>query len=146
MNYWKYIVMSLLASVAIFHVGAVWYISGREYELTSPDYYQKEQVYEETMRRYRLGREWDWRVSVSEETGFQLVIRDGDGLPVVAESVKAHLMRPNQASADLALELGRTGEGVYHAPVADLPAGRWNLEIEVASGADVAAYRSHLDF
>ena len=129
-NYWKYIVISLLGGIAIFHLTAIWYIRGKNYELTSSDYYAREIQYQGMIDRLREGRSFLWECDVSED-GQSLIldVRDLNGGDVDLQDVTATLYRPDSSGLDQELSLAVNEKGAYVAPISSLKPGPWKLTV-----------------
>lgn len=129
-NYWKYIIMSLLGGIALFHLGALWYIWGNQYELTSKDYYAKTLRHQDMIERLREGKAFLWRYDVAED-GQSLVVdvRNPNGEGVALQEVKATLYRPDSAGLDQEITLAQGEAGVYTAPIDALKPGAWKLTV-----------------
>lgn len=133
MNYWKYIVMSLLGACMVFHLTAIYYISGRNFELTSSDYYAQEQVYQQTLERLRVGRDWTLQHRFDGPQRFQVALQGPHGHAPI-QNVTISLKRPNGAAADLTLTASAGDNGWWSADlVAPLPRGNWGLFVDVTS-------------
>ncbi len=138
MNYWKYIVMSLLGACMVFHFSAIYYISGRNFELTSSDYYAQEQVYQQTLERLRMGRDWTLQHRFDGPQRFQIALEGPQGHAPV-QHVTVSLMRPNGSAADVTLTATALDNGWWSADLAaPLPRGNWRLFVDVATEDEVA--------
>jgi len=138
----KWLVYALLGSVMLFHFVAIWYVREQRYELTSPDYYQRELGYQETIERYRAGEDLQWQVSLDAGRGrLSLQARDRGGANVALEDLTGRLYRPNAAGMDRDIALEAAGDGSYVAIFEPLAGGRWNLTLEGTWQGRAVAYR-----
>ncbi|CAM2007528.1 FixH family protein [Acanthopleuribacter pedis] len=141
MNYWKYIVMSLLGACMVFHLSAVYYISGRNFELTSKDYYAHEQVYQQTLDTYRAARDWTMQHRF-DDSGRFLVHLVGPNPEEAVKTVSATLVRPNGSAADLQLDLEPAESGWWSVALPNQPAsGNWNLGVAAQTDQGPIAFR-----
>ena len=127
MNY-KWLVFSLLFFVVVFHVGVVFIVQNKNYELTSADYYAKELKYEENIQAMRRADAYDWHVSW--QAG-QLVVKvdpKQKTLPTLQNMV-LELTRPNAASEDQHLPLTYSAETNRWFASAPLRSGAWNYVV-----------------
>lgn len=140
MNYWKYIVMSLLGACMVFHFCAIYYISGRNFELTSSDYYAQEQVYQQTLDRLRVGRDWTLQHRMDGPQRFQMALQGPQGHAPV-QKVTITFIRPNGSAADLTITATAGANGWWSADLAaPLPRGNWRLMVDVdVAGEDALA-------
>lgn len=129
-NYWKYIVIALLGGIALFHLTALWFIRGQNYELTSPDYYAQELKHQEMIDKLREGKSFVWECDVAED-GQSLVldVKDLNGQDVALHEVKATLYRPDSAGLDQELLLAANEPGRYTAPINALKPGPWKVTV-----------------
>lgn len=143
-NYWKYIIISLIATIMIFHFTAIWYIKGRNFELTSKDYYEQEQQIDSNLQALRLGKILQWNCFVEDRNRVVVEVVGLDGKPSQLKEVNAKLYRPNNASGDVELALGQQAPGRYVAEVADLDQGRWDLRVQGKKGEDTVAFEQKM--
>ena len=145
MNYWKYIVMSLLGLIMLFHIGAVWHIRGNHYELTSPDYYARELDHESMLAKLRAGSGWQWQVNLKSGTRELLIsVTNAEGIAVPLSHAQATLYRPNHADLDQAVELVGQQDNRMIARLDRLDQGRWDLTVEGVIGQTQVAYHERL--
>lgn len=130
MTYWKYIIISLLGGMMLFHFAALFYIRHQRYELTSPDYYQREMNHESTLNALRRGQTltWDLRVE-THGNKITLQIHDTEGKPVHADPVTIHMYRPHRSAEDQTVLALPNSEGGYSSAITPLQAGRWNFSV-----------------
>ena len=127
-NYWKYIIIALLAGVAVFHFGALYMIWDEDYELTSADYYEQESAYVEMTARLKAGAPYRWDCRL-EQGRIRLAVHDAaDAVPAL-ETVRVRLYKPDNAAADRELSLEADGRGAWHAATGALPSGLWRLTV-----------------
>jgi len=139
-NYWKYIVIALLAGVALFHIGAVSMIWGEEYELISGDYYAEESAYTEMIANLKAGAPYRWDYTLSERD-VTLAVRDAaDAVPAL-DNVRVRLYKPNDASADRELTLTRSEQG-WTAPTGTLQRGLWRVTVLAELNGETLAYKT----
>lgn len=143
MNHWKYVVIGLLLSVAIFHIGAIFYIGDRDYQLTSTDYYDREIAYQDTLEALRAGKAYIW---TTEEQGqyLYIAVRDVNQQPVTLNQPKARLYKPNDAALDQDQDMELTGPGNYRLTVGQLKAGPWKLTVEGQQNDQAIAWQTRL--
>ena len=125
---WKYLVIGLCAFIMIFHISALIYIRGNDYELTSKDYYAQELRYQHQMDRLQAGSEFDWDCRF-EDNRFVVRVRS-DQHGVALEDVRLQLYRPHDAKQDQTLGLTEVEPGVYEQALTTPAPGRWNLTVE----------------
>ena len=140
-NYWKYIVISLLASLVTFHVLAIWHIRGESYQLTSKDYYARELTYEQTLQALRRGQAYKWDMDLKD--GFHLTITDVNGAPLSLEEVDVHLYRPDKAELDQLFQPEWNQEGYKH-QIDPLKKGKWSVTIKAQKDGETIAWRTKL--
>lgn len=143
MNYWKYIVIALLSSVAVFHVGAIFYIGDRDYQLTSTDYYDREIAYQSTLEAMRAGKAYIW---TTEERGDELLInvRDANQQALQLETPSVHLYKPSDNRQDQDQVLAMTEPGCYRLKIAQLKPGPWNLTLTAKAAGQPIAWQTRL--
>ncbi|MDJ0835139.1 MAG: FixH family protein [Acidobacteriota bacterium] len=139
-NYWKYIVISMLAGVAVFHIGAVMYIWGENYELTSPDYYEQESAYMDLVPKLKAGAVYQWQANFSRD-GVSLKVTDAAGAVPALENLTLALYKPDKAGLDRTLTLTPDGSGAWRAE-AGLVTGLWRYTITANLGETELAYKS----
>ncbi len=142
-NTWKYIVIALLASVAIFHIGAIVVIGNRDYQLTSDDYYDREIAYQETLEAMRLGKALVCQ-AVETNGRLEVSIKDLNGGAVVLADLSVHLYKPNDASQDRTQKLVAIAPGRYQLPQAVLKSGPWQLTLEGLFEGQKLAWQTRL--
>ena len=143
-NYWKYIIISLIATLMVFHFSAIWYISGRNYQLTSPDYYEQEQSIDANKQAIRLGKVLQWNCRVEGRNRVVVEVSGLDGKPSALDEVSVELYRPNNADGDIMLALGQQAPGRYTAETQELAEGRWDLKVKGKQGDDTVAYQQKM--
>ena len=146
MNYWKYIIIGLLGFVALFHAAVIWYIRGENYELTSPDYYDRELRYQERIDKLRAGKAYAWSCRLSEDQRWlELQVVDPNGAAVVLSDISVTLYRPNDAGLDRQLLMEPGGSSGYRAPLAELEPGLWKVTVDATNDRGTAlAYQTRL--
>ncbi len=143
MNYWKYIVISLLASVAVFHFFAVGMVISNRYELTSKDYYEQEKMVGQNKAELKAGEQLAWRWSYQEDKRLYLLsVQDAAGKPVQLKNVTINLYKPNKANQDQQLLMHTSGEGQWQAQFDGLDFGRWKATIRADHEQDVVAWET----
>ena len=142
-NYWKYIVITLLASVALFHIGAVSMIWGESYELISGDYYAEESAYVDLVAHLKAGAPYRWESELAGEQ-FTLAVRDAANAVPALENVRVRLYKPNDASADRELTVTGTETG-WSATTGTLPAGLWRVTVLAELDGETLAYKTTAD-
>jgi len=144
MNY-KYLVIGLLGTVAVFHLGAVSMIIGNQYELTSRDYYAHETDFPELQARINAGHDLSWQHRLIGEGNIlemKVVNPVGESFPLTA--VRVELYKPDRAEMDRQLELKLTSSGAWQVDVGELAPGRWRATYEVADGEHKLAWIGEL--
>jgi len=136
----KTLVICLLGGVAVFHIGAVYLIRDKNYELTTPDYYAEESSYREQVDSLRAGAAWQWQLKVDQGTA-NLQVVDVNGDRVALEGVSLQLYKPNNSSADRILELDDNNHA-WEADTGVLPAGLWRYTVRARSGDTKVGFRS----
>ncbi|MCB1049172.1 MAG: FixH family protein [Acidobacteria bacterium] len=127
MNY-KWLVFSLLFFVVVFHIGVVFIVKNKNYELTSADYYAKELKYEENIQAMRRADAYSWQVSW--QAGQLEVQVEAKQAPVPAlQTVVLELTRPNASSEDQRLNLTYSAETNRWSAAAPLRSGAWNYVV-----------------
>ena len=133
--------MSLLAGVAVFHIGAVVYIWGEDYQLTSEDYYEEEQTYSDMVQRLRRGSAYTCDLQLNTRS-LRLAVRDvTDGRPELSDVI-VKLYKPDDADADQELVLKRDENGVWFADLDGLRPGLWQYTVEATLGDEKLAWRA----
>lgn len=140
MKYWKYIILGLLVSIMLFHFGALYYIRNQNYELTSPDYYQKEIEHESLIEAMRQGHAFKWDLSYSDDNTFVfLKVTDANGEVAALEELSIQYDRPNNASFDQHIHLVKQESSHWAGQIEPLAAGRWNCLVTGRyQGRDIA--------
>ena len=144
MKTWKYIVIALLATVAIFHLGVLAFIWNKRYQLTSKDYYDREMAYQEMIDKLDRGNQFQWKVTHSPPGHLVVSIKSKSGNPVVFENLVGFMYRPNQADLDRAIKLVPTENGVYMASVEGFPKGRWDITLQGAVNNTTVAHKQRI--
>lgn len=99
--------------------------------------YKAGQSYNQEIAAARAQADLNWQISSElvrrNGAGGQLVVtaRDAAGNPLYGVELKAALMHPAHDNADIDLILRADGGGRYVADVETLPAGNWNLVLEI---------------
>lgn len=144
MNYWKYIVMSLLGGIMLFHIIALWYISGKNYELTSKDYYQKDLAFDQTAEKLRAGKAFQWSCRLSEDGQWlEIHIKNDEGTKVSLADPIVYLYKPDNASLDMNLPL-ELHEQMYRAPAQGLVTGAWRVTVSAETEGQPIAWKGFL--
>lgn len=141
MTYWKYIIIGLLGGMMLFHFTALYFIRNQRYELTSPDYYEREIQHEQTLQAIREGQALNWQLNLdSSNHKATLQVRNSDQEGIALEQVTLHLYRPHNSSEDQLLQLKPTETtGIFTAPIKAMGKGRWNILITAThEGKDLA--------
>lgn len=129
--YWKYIVIALMAFIVVFHIGAIIYIQeGTNFELTSRDYYQKGQVYEQEIQAMNRGNGFSWEFNVNQPGKIVVTLVPNSGDTVFSSMVKTmtlDLMRINDSNLDTSLTLTRQGDTLVFSGDAHLKKGLWRM-------------------
>lgn len=142
-NTWKYIVIALLASVAIFHVGAIVVIGDRDYQLTSDDYYDREIAYQDTLEALRLGKALVWQ-AVEQNGRLEVGVKDLNGQAVVLAEPSVHLYKPNDAAQDSTQKMDSLEPGRYQLAQTVLKPGPWQLTVEGQYKGQKLAWQTRL--
>lgn len=142
MNY-KYLVITLLAGVAIFHIGAVVVIGDQNYQLTSKDYYGQEVAFDDLQKQLAAGRAFVWQDRTSRSQ-VEILVHDVNGQALDLQQVKVQLYKPNDASQDLVVTLEKHGEGIYSAPAAALSKGPWKLTLHADHQGTPVAWQTRI--
>ena len=132
--YWKYIIISLVSFVVLFHVGAIIYLNqGPSYELTSSDYYEKGQAYEQEIQALNRGMLFSWDLDVSTPGKMRLSLVPKEGPHPISPGVQAiqiELLRPNDSTMDSTLELIRETNENQFSGDHQLKKGRWHARLK----------------
>lgn len=139
-NYWKYIVISLLAGVVVFHLTAVSFIWRENYELTSPDYYNQELGQDAHQAAIRAGNAFTWETQVQRDR-VTVAARDLNGALVDLSDVTVHFYKPDQADQDQLVALN-AGNNAWTAALNDIPSGKWRITVNATHGQEKLAYRT----
>lgn len=117
--------------------------------LEEPSPYRASQRYNAELERARAqsARGWvlDGGVAREGPTGAAVTVslRGADAAPLVGRTVRARLERPTDKRADVAVTVVESAPGLYAAQVPAVPAGQWELVVEVLDGDGVALRRKH---
>lgn len=117
--------------------------------LEEPSPYRASQRYNAELERARAqnARGWTLDGAVAREgrTGAAVTIslRGADAAPLTGRSVRARLERPTDKRADRAVAVVETTPGLHVGHVPAVPAGQWELVVEVLDGDGVAFRRKH---
>ncbi len=142
-NAWKYIVISLLASVAIFHVGAIVVIGDRDYQLTSTDYYEREIAYQDTLEALRRGKAMIWRTA-EQNNRLEIKVTNLNGQPLTLAQPSVRLYKPNDADQDRSQALATDEPGTYGLDLTNLKPGPWQLTVEGLHEGQKMAWQTRL--
>lgn len=99
--------------------------------------YKAGQSYNQEIAAARAQEELNWQISSelvrTSGTRGQLVITaaDAGNNPLYGIDLRATLKHPAQGNADIELSLTADGGGRYISNIEDLPAGNWNLILEI---------------
>jgi nitrogen fixation protein FixH len=140
---WIFVVGMLL--VIVVNVGMAAYAIGTFPGLETEDAYRKGLAYNETIAAARAQDQRGWRIDLrftpsadpsghGGDLGVAIVDRTGD--PVRGLEVKADLIRPTRAGADMSLMLGERAAGLYGAAIAAPLPGQWDARIVARRGQD----------
>lgn len=140
-NYWKYIIITFLAGVAVFHFGAIAMIWGENYELTSADYYEQEANQEMLRAQLRAGAPYQWRITL-EQGRAHLEILDAAGQSLEVSNPRVQLYKPNDASADRELALAASADGGWSVETGALPTGLWRITILAEREGQTLAHKT----
>lgn len=105
--------------------------------------YQDGLAYNETLAKRTIQADLGWRVAVAVEQPSEgrariaVEISDRDGQPILADRVRALLVRPTHSGFDQEAALEIAGEGRYEAQLALLLAGQWDVRLTVSRGRDI---------
>ena len=141
-NYWKYIIISMLAGIAVFHISAMVYIWDENYELTSPDYYAEEGTYMDLMAMIKDGAMYRWQLNLTRDD-IQLKVTDAAGATLELNTVTLTLYKPDKAGLDKTLILTPNGQGGWYVAKADLATGRWRATVTASHDQTRLAYRAN---
>lgn len=117
--------------------------------LEEPSPYRASQRYNAELERARAqdARGWTLDGSVAREgrTGAAVTVslRGADAAPLIGLTVRARLERPADKRADLAVALAEFAPGLHAGHVPVVPAGQWELVVDVLDGDGVAFRRKH---
>lgn len=146
MKYWKYIIMGLLAGIMLFHFSALYYIRNQNYELTSPDYYQKELEHQDLIEAIKHGKQYQWEVSLSDDQSFLSVsVMDANGSIANLSHLTIQYLRPNDSKLDQHIHLTRQQDGHFAGELLPLAAGRWNCLIQGELQGKAIAFREKVN-
>jgi len=139
-NYWKYIIIALLAGIAVFHFSAIAMIWGNQYELTATDYYEQEANHEIMRAQIRAGAPYQWQVTLSEGRA-ALRVLGSDGQAVAITNPRLELYKPNDAGADRFFQLSADDAG-WRAETGPLAPGLWRLTVLAEYEGQTLAYKT----
>lgn len=104
--------------------------------------YEAGQAYNQEIEAAREQAALNWQVASellrSGEHGGKLIVtaKDGRQSPLFSVDITAVLQHPAQEKADVEVFLSADGGGRYVGEVSDLPAGNWNLVLEIAQDGE----------
>ncbi|NIR59082.1 MAG: nitrogen fixation protein FixH, partial [Gammaproteobacteria bacterium] len=108
------------------------------------DYQEKEQRYNEHLRRLERQRARGWQVRkgwrdapvAGAAAAFEVRVADRDGRPVSGAEVRGRFLRPADSRLDRAFEMDETAPGAYRAHVRLPRPGLWRLVLVIERGKD----------
>ncbi|GJD58329.1 FixH family protein [Methylobacterium dankookense] len=115
--------------------------------LEEPSPYQTSQRYNAELRRARLLSARGWildamvRRAGTGGAAVSVTLHDGDANPLTGRTVQVRLERPTDKRADRAAAAAETAPGLYAAHLPAVPAGQWELVVEVADPEGGAPFR-----
>jgi hypothetical protein len=124
---WKFIVIGLLVFVAVFHVVAIVVLSGMRFDLTSSDYYERGNRYEEVIQAEKRGTAclWTWRYHQGRMEVSLAKAHEAMPLPD-PDRVILELKRTNDARLDQKITLEKE-EGRWRSQPIALNSGKWSV-------------------
>jgi nitrogen fixation protein FixH len=137
------VLIALLAFFAVVAtVNAIFIVSALRTHpgLSEDNAYQAGLAYNRVLADAEAQRALGWRLTLDETTDGRLAFRLGDRHDdaVIVEAATAQLRRPGRQAADRVIALVGDGPGLWHAPVADLTPGNWDVHVEfMRAGASV---------
>nr|WP_245930659.1 FixH family protein [Methylobacterium radiodurans] len=117
--------------------------------LEEPSPYRASQRYNAELERARAqsARGWVLDGSIAREgrTGaaVNVSLRGADATPLAGRIVRVRLERPTDKRADLAVAVAETAPGLHAGHVPVVPAGQWELVVDVLDDDGVAFRRKH---
>ncbi|PIE91220.1 MAG: hypothetical protein CR997_02075 [Acidobacteria bacterium] len=148
-NYWKWIIVALVIFIVIFHLGAIVYLSNQQtYELTSPDYYQRGQAYEQEIQAMNRGREFNTEVTVEQQNQLVVTVKpvEAELLDSSVKEVRLDCLRPNDSKMDQNLILARQVDSNSFSAPMTLSKGRWHIDISFTLNGERILFKKTLVF
>lgn len=116
-------------------------------DVASP--YRAAQLYNEELRRAREQDALGWRLDAAAQrlpagaASVSATLADAAGTPLRGRDLTARLERPTDKRQDVTVALAEVAAGTYAARMEALPAGQWDLVVEVAGPDGTALRRRH---
>ena len=126
---WPWILMAGPAAVVVAGMVTVWIAFATSDGLVAPDYYKQGLAVNKVLAKEETAERLGLRAGVA-------LAGDRHRISVSLEGVEprdliVHMTHATRSGHDVALRLARVGPGRYEAAVPqDLPAGRWNFNLE----------------
>jgi len=146
-NYWKYIIIGLILFVVLFHVGAIFYLMTQQtYEITSVDYYDKGQAYEQEIQAMNRGYLFQWDIKFSNEGQVTVTITSNEDLDFAQDlqQLSMSCMRPNDSRLDKDLLLPRVEGTNTFSVIHGLKSGRWDLRVSFIGNEGAVLYKKQV--
>jgi len=145
MKYWKYIIIGLLVGMMAFHFSALFYIRNQKYELTSPDYYEREIQHQQVLDALRRGHDFNWNLVIqADKSQSYLEVTDPNGANIVIGKLKLEFYRPHNSSQDHHLQLDPGQDGRYYFDAVSLPPGRWDWMASGSFQGETVAFQKRI--
>lgn len=123
----KWLIFGLLSVSVVANMVAIFASTQMDLDLTSPDYYERELNFEDTLQARRRAQAFSWQLEHdSRELRVQLVARGQAPMP---SQLSAYMYRPQQADSDLEIQLTSLGSGSFRATLPTLDAGLWRITL-----------------
>ena len=127
---WPWLLMSGPAIVLAAGAITTWIAFSSADGLVAEDYYKQGLGINKVLAREDAARKLGYSADVALLPG-RISVTLGGGKP---EVVFAHLAHATRAGYDVRLRLARSEDGLYHAELPALPAGRWRVVLEDSRG------------